>query len=312
VITERQRLARAEGIGSSDCGAILGFSPWQGEADVQLRKLGLVEEEPASELADIGTHLEDGIANLAAKRLGVKLVKPGATFVHPDHDCLRANLDRQVEKFARGQPGCETKDSGLDADWGEAGTDQIPAYVHCQVVFQMLVSDAPEMHVARLGRGFKRGLFLYRVTLTDDVRRLMDAMLIVLPAWWQRHIVNQDPIDSSKPPPSLELIRRAYREPKSVVPVSAELYLEAAMKREARLAAEKEEELAQARLLSALRLPDNSGYAEAGTCVHGTATFYEQTAERIDTKRLRAEAPDVARKFVKESTTRVLRFKPAK
>jgi putative phage-type endonuclease len=311
-ITTLQRTKRADAIGSSDAAAILGFSPWQNAADVQLRKLGLVDDEPTSELAEIGTALEAGIADLAGKRLGVKLVKPNATFVHPAADCLRANVDRQVERFGRGQPIVETKDSGLDVDWGEPGSDQVPAYVTCQVVFQMMVSDAPVAHVARLGRGFNRGLFLYRLEQTDGVKRLIGTMEAYLPSWWRRHIVNQDPIPDDQPPPSLALLRRLRREPNTWAEVPGDLYLDASRKREAKLQAEKDYELAQARLIAAMRLElEDPAFADACTCEHGTATFFEQTAERIDTTRLRAEA-DIAGKFIKPSTTRVLRFKPAK
>lgn len=288
MITERQREARIAGIGSSDAAAILGYNPHRNAADVRLEKLGLVEPEPAGELAEIGNALEDGIASLAAQRLGVKLVKPTSTYVHPDLGMLRANLDRQVGRAARGEPIVECKDSGIDDGWGDPGTDVIPPMVLIQVQYQMLCSEAPSAHVARLGRGWKRGLFIYEVRRSDE---LIDAMAKFLPAWWQRHIVDQDPLPEDLAPPNLEVLKRVRREPATRVALDPALVLAWRQHEEAFKAAEAARDEAKARVLDAL------GTAEGGDCEHGAVTYLEQCRKEHT---------------VAASTFRVMRFKAAK
>lgn len=270
-ITALQREKRAQGIGSSEVAAILGESPWQTAADVQMVKLGLVDEpDEIGELAEIGTAIEAGIAQLAAKRLGVRLVKPTATFVH-ESGVLRANPDRLIEEPRRGQPGVECKDSGLDHAWGRPDDAQpLPPYVLLQVCHQMVCVGADEWHVARLGRGFARGLFMYEIHRRDDVARLCDLIEDVIPRWWQRHIVNAEPLPEGEPPPSFEVLRRVRREPASVVSVEDEL-VEAviAARAEAREAEARKEEAERA-LLAAM------GTAEGAVSSAGKATYLEQ------------------------------------
>lgn len=314
MITDRQREARGQGIGSSDAAAILGFNPYKSAADVRLEKLGLVdlEDDAPSEAAEIGNAIESGIASIASKRLGVPLVRPSSTFVHPDHPCLRANVDFQTERFGRGQPVVECKSSRLDLDWvapfaGGVSHDQlIPPVVLLQVCHQLVCCGATEAHVARLSTGFRAAVHLYHIAATEDVARLMDALLARLPAWWQKHVVNQDPLPEGSPPPSLDILRRIRREPETEVEVPDDLFVEAARATEARKAAEALEEKAKARLIDAL------GTADGGRCGAGTCTFFQQTAKRIDLDALREEVPAIAMKYTKPSTTRVLRLKPAK
>lgn len=296
-ITTLQREQRQSAIGSSDAAAILGFSPWKTGADVRLEKLGAIAADAPGELAEIGTALEPAIADLAAKRLGLRLVKPTGTYRHQS-GCMAANLDRQVDRAARGQPLVECKDSGLDDDWGEPGTDQMPAYVKIQVCHQMLCSDAREAHVARLGRGWVRGLFMYRLDAAEPgVARLMSEMEEFIPRWWEKFVVNAEPLPESAPPPSMESLKRLRRVPQSVVAIPSALFTDAAAKRQARLDAEKAEKEANARLLAALEMPGAERHAEAGECPEGVVTYFEQRrAEHV----------------VKESTFRVMRFKPAK
>lgn len=289
-ITPRQLEARGDGIGSSDAAAILGFSPWKNAADVRLEKLGLVDPQPASELAEIGTDLEDGIARIAEKRLGCRLVKPTATY-RLEGTPLYANLDRQVERAARGQPLAECKDTGLDDAWGEPGTDQVPPYVLCQVSHQMLCADAPEAHIARLGRGFNRGLFMFLVERTDEVKRLMDLMAKLLPKWWAMYVVDQAPLPDDYKPPHLDMLKRIRREPRTVVQLDAAQVLAWRRAEEEAKRADTARDEAKARVLASL------GEAEGGECEHGALSYLEQSRKEF---------------VVKASTFRVARWKPAK
>lgn len=268
-ITPKQLADRNAWIGSSDAAAILGLSPWQSAADIQAQKLGLLEPkgEPG-ELAQIGTALEAGIADLTATRIGCRLVKPRGPY--RSLGCLSANVDRQIERAARGASPVEIKDSGIDEDWGQPGTAEIPAYVLAQVTHQLICTEAKDAIVARLGRGWNRGLYLYTIR-TDDpgVAALIEAMTRYLPMWHQRHIVNRDPLPAGSPPPTMETLRRLRRIPASTTNVPNDLFLAAFEARKAKRAAIEASDIADRRLLAAL------GPAEQGVCAHGICTNFE-------------------------------------
>lgn len=285
-ITANQLAARQQGIGSSDAAAILGYSPWRTPEDIRLIKLGLVEPEPPGELAEIGTALEGGIAEIASKRLGCRLVKPTSTYVR---DILRVNVDRQVEKAAKGQPIVECKDSGIDEAWGEPGTSEVPAYVLIQVVIQMWVAESNLAHVARLNRGFNRGLSVYTIERNADVARLMAVSDERLNAWHEKHIVNGEPADDRAKPANWDILKRIRREPKSIISINSDLVRQWRDDDEkARIATDKADQ-SKRRVIGALK--DH----ECGVCELGTVTYLEQE---------RREYTAPATKF------RVARFKP--
>jgi len=174
-ITEKQRDARAEGVGASECAAILGLSPFASAYDVWLEKTGKVvrEESEQTEAMEIGNAIEPTTAALAEKRLGCKLVKPTGTY-KADNGVMLANLDRQVDKAARGFPICELKSTWMLDGWGEPGTDEVPEAVMIQVHAQMLCSDARVAHVARMLGRFGFSVSLFRVPFNADLARVID------------------------------------------------------------------------------------------------------------------------------------------
>ena len=92
---------RRKGIGASDVGAILGYSPFAGPHKIFMEKVGLAVDNP-NEAMETGTDLEEWIVTKryiprlfkeTGERVGVN--KP-PTIVHPEHDWLRVNPDGLV------------------------------------------------------------------------------------------------------------------------------------------------------------------------------------------------------------------------
>lgn len=273
-LTTAQRKARGQRIGSSDVAAILGLSPWQTAADVLLLKRGLVEPEATPKYDRhgtedhklIGTYTEDTIAALAQKCLGVRLVRAPEGYVHTS-GVLIAHPDRQVAAAEKGQPPVECKDYGIDEGWGEPGTAEVPDIVLVQVCHQMICIEAERAYVARLGRGFRRGLYIYEVSREDEgVDQLCIELEIQLPKWWQDHVVDGLPLPESSAPASMSMLRRVRREPKAVA-IDDELALDwRRIEEDAKAIEDRRDELRR-RVLQAI------GTAEAGRCRHGLVTF---------------------------------------
>ena len=295
-ITTRQREKRSQGFGASEIAALLGEDPYRTPGDVIYSKLGVVEPESEdSEMAEIGTLMEEPVAKLAERRLGVRLVKPTATY-WSDNGVLFANPDRQIGKPARGCIPVEIKDSGVVEGWGESGTDQVPARVLLQVTAQMICLDTDVAHYP-FGR---RELRLYEIRRND---RLAGLILEETKAIWDRYVEAKQPLDDSMRP-SVGVLSRVAREEGKVIALPTDLVREW---REAEAAAAKAEKVATEAKARVRALLAQNG-AEFGECDLGRVSDRMQSRRGVDVDKLRTEHPAVYAAVEKASGFRVMRF----
>jgi len=148
---------RGTKLGSSDCPAILGVSPYRTAADVYVEKAAALEgrrEPRQAEPFDFSDPLQRGhlyepvIARAYELTTGQTLIAPPAQ-VHPEHVYIAATADRMT---ADGKRLVELKKvHWRNADeWGEPGTDEIPPGYLAQVQEQMAVYGVDQCDVVAL------------------------------------------------------------------------------------------------------------------------------------------------------------------
>jgi putative phage-type endonuclease len=302
LITERQRQLRNQGVGASECAAILGLDPYRSAYDLYVFKSELHEESadrPESEAQTIGNLIEPTTAALAEQRLGCRLVKPTATY-KAANGVMFANLDRQVERAARGADNCELKSTGLTEGWGDDGTDQIPDRTLVQVTAQMVCSDARVSHVARLLGRWGFSFSMYRVGFNERLAQVIEEEVL---EFWKCVEGGHAPKNST---PSLDVISHVRRTPGKVVDISAEVIANYRRAVAARKEAEVTEDQSKAVLLAAL------GDAEVGKAGNVTASFRTIETTRFDAAAFKAAHPDLHAQFVKPSGYRRLDVKESK
>ena len=103
---------RRRGIGGSEVAAIMGVSPWKTARDVWEEKVGLSSGTETTPIMELGTYLEAFVASRYEQQTGRKVQQRHQQFVHPDHDFLRANIDREILKDPRGVGILEIKAMG--------------------------------------------------------------------------------------------------------------------------------------------------------------------------------------------------------
>lgn len=299
-ITERQRQARNEGVGASEVAALLGLDPFKSAADILAVKMGMVEPGiyVPSEAAEIGTFLEDGIAQLVSRRLGKSLVKPTGTYKH-DGGILFANLDRQVERAARGMPPVEIKDTSRVEEWkpqegGESITECIPLRVLLQVQTQMVCSGASESYVGVLLSGFgRKTIGVYHVPHMPEIT---GPMIEGIEKLWKKHIVNREPLDDSLGVMSDGVLKRIEPEPGKVQQVDEAEVSEW-------LLADARAEAAQAVADDLYaRIKTRIGDAEAGVGPFGMIAVKQVRMKQFDKEALAAAHPDLVEKFTTTTT----------
>lgn len=299
-ITPAQRAQRQKFIGSSDIAAIMGFDPYRNAADVFYEKAVLKPKEddaPPSEAAEAGNYLEDPLLRWGSDKLQVKIRR--------NQRRVKGYFAANIDALIVGRPeGFEAKSTGLynpmfrAEEWGEPGTDEVPDRVLYQTHHQMYTGGLERMWVPALinGRGFQLFLVPRREEVVEQIVRVGNAFM-------EDHVlVKEPPTDII---PHLGTLVLLDRVPNKTVPIKNRTLVNFMERKELMKGAEKNFEEAKAALIAEL------GDAERGECDAGYVTYMETVQERVDSKRLKAEFPEIAAQVMKTIRFRVPREKAA-
>jgi predicted phage-related endonuclease len=267
-----QLAERGRGIGASEAAMCLGISPFGGPGTVQARKLGMAEPDEPTWAMRLGSIFEAAIAEAISERTGWKLAGFHRTIWHPNGVMFATPDFRILGERA----GLEVKKSERGEDWGDDGDPfGVPVHVRVQVQHQMAcVSSWERVWVGCLLYG--RDLRLYPVPRdTGQIRHLE----VALPEWWERHVVNREPVDLDGSPGAEAGIRALYprptEEPRAATPEEDLIALELLEVTTASKETEMRREVLRQRLMAAI------GPAAAVAGERWKATFAEQRG-RVD------------------------------
>lgn len=188
---------RRGGLGGSDIGPIFGVSKFRGPWDVYLSKRHDHEDAGDNRSTRTGHRLERVVAEYAAERLNAELEMapefgaPGsaAFFRVGSEYWQRASADAVLtipSDLGVYQAGLECKTAEYPgAEWGEDGSDKIPAVYDLQCRWYMAAFEAPDWFVSVF---FKRAddWRIYRLTRNLEHERTIVGFA---GQWWDRHVV---------------------------------------------------------------------------------------------------------------------------
>jgi len=277
---------RRSGLGASDVAAVVGESPWATPLQVWMSKVeDDAPEAETNEDMEWGLRMERLILDETCARLGAD-------------PALYAPLLRSAERsWMMATPDLLATTDGIsvviEAKKVDAWPwDEIPPQYMYQVQWQLAVAGYEVAYLAALHRG--RRLELYMVERDEEViGRLVEAG----GRFWES-------VEAVEPPPVSAADNEYLGDlwPDSV-DSAAEIPEDLAEELAAAKAASKE---AKERLdLVSARVKEAMGHAD--TAVVGdrvVATWRTSTSRRLDTKLLRAEEPDLADTYTKESSSR--------
>ncbi|MGA7885268.1 MAG: YqaJ viral recombinase family protein [Acidobacteriaceae bacterium] len=205
---ESYAASRSNGLGGTDCAAILGLSPWRTPIEIYEGKVnpgGVPELD--RECLFWGSALEPIVRGRYAQRFGVEVTAP-ADLAHIFPQSRPWNDSTLVigkEPWMLGAPDGWLKSStmGLEVkcssrrghEWGEEDSDEIPAHYLIQVAWYMAVCDAKGWDLAVLFSGNTLERFhVHR----DPV--LEKDMVEVARAFWYDNVLKQvePPIDQTE------------------------------------------------------------------------------------------------------------------
>lgn len=178
---------RRQGIGGSDVAAILGMSPWRSPYSVWAEKTGrLPINDTGNEFTHWGTIMEPILAKEFEQVSGKKVYRQNKTFYRPDHEFLRANIDRDIA----GEPGFLEIKTAMEYKSSEWVDDNIPIAYQLQVQHYMYVLDRPYVYFAYLVGGHSFGW-----KKVDRDQKAIDTFEPMLIDWWTKHILHDEEPD---------------------------------------------------------------------------------------------------------------------
>jgi predicted phage-related endonuclease len=271
---------------------------------VWVSKVTDAPDSDPSEAMEWGLALEDAILTRWAARERFIVLDRNQGWRHPVYEWARATPDALLYEGldANADPWAvvDVKNVRSGADEWDRG-ETVPPYIVAQVQWQMFVTGLDRGFVVALIGGNR--LHVHELAADPTVHA---EMFQVARDWWASHVVAGEP-------PQVEAADNALLAslwPTSVekaVEVDPVLVAELRAARAGAKVAEARKDEAEARLKAAL------GDADTAVCDgRVAATWRTQSSTRVDVSRLRAEEPEVARRFTTTSTVRVLRPKEDK
>ncbi|MHB1475653.1 MAG: YqaJ viral recombinase family nuclease [Dermatophilaceae bacterium] len=284
---------RRHGIGGSDLAAILGISPWTTPLAVWAEKTGRSPGAAETTAMRMGSLLEPVVAALYADQ-------------HPEHDVQQIGQALSLEDpVMRGSADriahtddatiiIEIKTTRRPEDWWGG---EIPPHYMLQLQHYLRVYGVSHGVFAVLAHGRD-----YSETPVEYDAHLMDDVWAEARAWWDAHVITDTPPDPTFPADSSILAHTWTPDltAQATIPhdlhqalVEARADARAATARQAALEAE----------IKTLLGPATTGIVDG----QPAWTWRPQSSSRLDTRRLRADQPDIIRQYTSTTTTRVLR-----
>ncbi|MES5919412.1 MULTISPECIES: lambda-exonuclease family protein [Bacillus cereus group] len=287
--------ARTQGIGGSDVSAIAGLNKWKSVVQVFFEKTQAIEKEDIqSESAYFGNVLEEVVAKEFSKRTDLKVQRRNAILQHPEYPWMLANIDRLIVGEKIGLE-CKTASEYLKKEWED---EEVPAAYLLQCQHYMAVTGYEAWWIAVLIGGNK---FVHKKIERDE--ELIQYLIDIEKDFWINNVEKNEPPMFDGSDASTELLKHLY--PESITDSFVSLSKQEELLIEARDQVDREIKVLQEQKAEY----ENKIKAKLGTNEVGGTENYKiywksYTTNRFDSKRFKAEHPDLFEQYVKESKSR--------
>jgi putative phage-type endonuclease len=285
------------GIGGSDASSIVNMSPFRSRASVYIDKLHSNDYEECKNESfrmDLGNKLEDFVAREFMLRTGKKVRNVNGILQNDKYPFAIANIDRYVfgEKAIL---ECKVTNSFQKKEWEK----QVPIHYQIQCLHYMAVTGASCCYVAAL-----IGNEDFVIHKLDRDEELITYLMEEEEKFWKEYILGDKvPIPDGSEDYS-RILRNKYKNPKSE---SIILFMkeEKISRYDEVLKLIKELDLEKKYIEQVIQ--SEMGDYEVAFVGDRKITWKNQSRSSFDTKRFKAENPEVASGYLKSSTSRVFR-----
>lgn len=292
---------RKQGIGGSDAGAICGLNPYRSAIAVYVDKTSdeIEKIDNESESMRQGRELEEYVARRFVEQTGKKVRRANAIFYDEENSFMIADVDRMIVGENAGLE-CKTASPYMAEYWDG---DKIPLSYQMQCFHYMSVCNADAWYVAVLiyGREFK----VYKLERDEEIIR---NLIQIEKAFWEDNVrkkVMPEP-DGSK---LADTVIAEYF--KNAKPVSIELNgFDEKLKRRKEI-----EDLIDVLETEKMQIEQEvklfMGDAEMAANERFKVTWKSVVSNRLDSKLLKQEEPEIYKRYQKEGVSRRFSVKVA-
>ena len=286
---------RNKGIGGSDASIICGINKYKSPVELWMDKTGMAEPVEAGEAAYWGTMIEPLIRDEFTRRTGLRVSIEKSMFQHPDYPFMLANVDGIVNDDTFGDCIFEAKTSSIfrQNEWD----DSIPEEYQLQVQHYMAVTGLKGAYVAVLMGGNQ---YKYQFIPRDE--ELIQVLIKLENLFWQFvQTKTPPPMDGSKS--CSDFLSRFYPDSKPTSSISLPEEALTLIKQYEEYEA-KEKEVALIKEEAANKLKNMLGDNESGLIIDRKITWKTMSSERLDSKTLKLDHPEIYKNYTYKSTFR--------
>ena len=290
---------RKSGIGGSDAGAICGLNPYRSPIAVYQDKTSIETDDTDSESMRQGRDFEDYVARRFMEETGKKARRANVIYKSREHPFLFANVDRMIIGENAGLE-CKTA-SAYSADRWKDG--HIPESYELQCHHYMAVTGADAWYIAVviLGKDF----LWHRIERDEDLIR---DLISIESDFWNNHVIPRIMPEPDGSESSEHLIRQLTGKAtfKKEIPLTG---FDEQLKRRMEIT-ELIDRLDTEKKTIEQKLKLYMGDAEIAENDRYRITWKNSQTERLDTKALKQEQPEIYRKYARTIESRRFLVKP--
>ena len=161
---------RSHYIGGSDAAAVIGLNPWVSPYTLWAEKSGKLPVFEGNLATEVGTYLEEFVAQKFAQETGKKVRRSNQSFLNSDYPFAIANIDREI---IGEDAGLEIKTTS-ELNMRKFKSGEYPANYYCQCVHYLAVTGKQRWYLAVL-IGNKEFKWFTIERDEDEIEALMTA-----------------------------------------------------------------------------------------------------------------------------------------
>ena len=288
---------RQAGIGGSDASCIAGLNPWKSAIQLYMDKKEENPQEQKSLRMELGNRLEGLVAELFTEATGLKVRNVNGILKNDKYPFAIANIDRAIvgeKAFLE----CKTTNSYALKEWEEG----VPAHYEIQCLHYMAITGATHCYIAAL---IGNSDFIWHKIERDQ--ETIDYLMQIERDFWENNIEKDVvPMPDGSDAYS-EYLKKKYDKSNGQV---IELHL---LENGVNKLNRYDEIVADIKVLeSEKKLIEQEIQLymeefEVAKIGDRKVTWKSSSRNTIDSKKLKAEMPDIAQQYMKTSTSRTFR-----
>ena len=288
---------RQAGIGGSDASCIAGLNPWKSAIQLYMDKKEENPQEQKSLRMELGNRLEGLVAELFTEATGLKVRNVNGILKNYKYPFAIANIDRAIvgeKAFLE----CKTTNSYALKEWEEG----VPAHYEIQCLHYMAITGATHCYIAAL---IGNSDFIWHKIERDQ--ETIDYLMQIERDFWENNIEKDVvPMPDGSDAYS-EYLKKKYDKSNGQV---IELHL---LENGVNKLNRYDEIVADIKVLESEKklieqeIQFHMEEFEVAKIGDRKVTWKSSSRNTIDSKKLKAEMPDIAQQYMKTSTSRTFR-----